>query len=269
MATPHHSTQSHGKQTGFGHALRVQMRVLGALVLREMRVRYGRSQLGYFWALMEPVAYVAIMTSLFSYIERPPPFGHSIALFFALGVIPFRLFSSISNQLTGAMDANRALLAYPIVRELDTVLARLILETMTGLTIFIIFMSALHIVEGVPGPAHPLRVLQGLSLIVLFGFGVGLTNAVILRRFPSWQNIFRIITAPLFFLSAVFYSLESLPTQARDLLTWNPLVHGIEMVRDGYYSHYRATGLDGDYLFACGLGLVFVGMFAERFYRLR
>ena len=29
------------------------------------------------------------------------------------------------------MNANRALLAYPIVRELDTVLARFILEAMT------------------------------------------------------------------------------------------------------------------------------------------
>lgn len=258
-----------GKRTGFGQALQVQIRVIGALVLREMSVRYGRSQFGYLWALAEPVAYVAIMTSIFTYAERPPPFGDSFALFFALGVISFKLFASTSTQLTSAMIANQALLSYPIVRELDTVFARLILEAMTGLAIFIIFMIGLQIVQGVHGPTHPLRVLQGLSLLILFAFGVGLTNAVILRRFPSWQQFYRIMTAPLFFLSGLFYSLESLPSQARDILTWNPIIHGVEMVRDGYYSHYRVSDLDGNYLLAWGLALTFIGMFTERFYRVR
>ena len=90
----------------------------------------------------------------------------------------------------------------------------------------------------------------------MFGFGVGLTNAVILRRFPSWQNIFRIITAPLFFLSAVFYSFDipadagARPTDLEPDSSTGSKWCVMDTIRD-----YRATGLDGDYLFACGLGL--------------
>ena len=79
---------SQGKLNPFNQALLVQTRVIGALVLREMRVRYGRSQLGYIWAILEPAAYVAAMTTMFSYLNQPPPFGASMPLFFALGIIP-------------------------------------------------------------------------------------------------------------------------------------------------------------------------------------
>lgn len=255
------------RQDTFRFALIVQIRVLGALVLREMRVRYGQSQLGYIWALLEPVGYVTIMTSLFVYVERPPPFGDNIALFFALGVIPFKMHVTISNQLTSAMNANRALLTYPIVRELDTIIARFILEAITTIVIFLVCILGLNLIYDIPGPSHPLRILQGIALVMFFALGVGLSNSVIIRWIPSWRNVYKILTAPLLFLSAVFYNFEELPTQLRDYVTWNPIAHGVEMVRDGYYAHYRATGLDGEYAFACGLALVVFGLFGERYYR--
>ncbi|MBU2531579.1 MAG: ABC transporter permease [Alphaproteobacteria bacterium] len=262
-------TRPPGRLTGFNQALLVQIRVIGALVLREMRVRYGRTQFGYVWALLEPIAYIAAITVIFTYLDRPPPFGSSMPLFFALGIIPFRLFNSIANQLTAAMQANLALLTYPIVREFDTVLARFILEVMTGLTVFILCVMGLYVYYELPWPSHPMRIIEGFMLICLLGFGIGLTNACIMRKFASWQNIFRMIMAPMIFLSGVFYSLASLPSEVRAIIAWNPVIHGIEIIRDGYYAHYRVVDLSEGYLLACGLGLTVIGMFAERFYRLR
>ena len=162
------ATQARGKRTGFQEALLVQTRVVGALILREMRVRYGSSQIGYVWALAEPVAYIAAMVAMFSYIDRPPPFGTSMALFFALGIIPFRMFANVSNQLTAAMQANEALLTYPIVRQFDTVLARFILEAMTSIAIFVICLGGLSLIDDhIRWPSHPLRLAEGLALILL------------------------------------------------------------------------------------------------------
>jgi len=254
---------------GFFQALVVQTRVIGALVLREMRVRYGRSQFGYIWAILEPMAYVAAMTAIFSYIDRPPPFGSSYILFFALGVIALRFYVALANQLTAAMQANEALLTYPIVRELDTVIARFILEAITAIVVFVICLYGISFVDDISFPAYPLRIAEGLGLIMLFGFGTGLTNACILRFFASWQNIFRMITAPLFFISGVFYSMASLPSEARAIIAWNPLIHGIEVIRDGWYAHYRTTDLNEGYLLAWGLFFTVLGLFMERFYRKR
>ena len=44
----------------FFQALAVQGRVISALTLRETRSRYGNSKLGFFWALFEPAAHVAV-----------------------------------------------------------------------------------------------------------------------------------------------------------------------------------------------------------------
>ena len=254
------------QQHGFKQAIRVQMRVLSALVLREMRVRYGRSQFGYLWALLEPIGYVAALTIVFTYAERPAPYGESLPLFFALGVIPFRLFIGLANQLTVAMSSNQALLTYPIVKELDTVIARFFLETITNLAAFVIILTGIWLFQDIPGPSHPLRMMQGLGLIMLFGFAVGLTNACIIRHFPSWQNLFKILTAPMIFISGIFYSISMLPSEARAALSWNPLIHGLEVVRDGYYSNYRTDAINENYLFAVGFTLLVIGIFLERFY---
>jgi capsular polysaccharide transport system permease protein len=253
-------------QNTFLYALTVQKRVLGALVLREMRAKHGKSQIGYVWALIEPVGYVAMMVAAFSYIDRNAAFGTSIALFYGLGVIPFKLFTLISNQLTGAMTSNRQLLSYPIVQSLDTVLARFFLESATSIVVFIVFLLCLSFVDDIPMPSDPLRIMQGFALLMLFAFGVGLTNAVIIRRIPSWQNAYKIMTAPLLLVSAIFYSFDTLPSELRYYVSWVPIGHGVEIVRDGYYSHYRLTDVSAEYIFGVGLVLTVIGLFGERYF---
>lgn len=250
----------------FKHALVVQLRVLGALVLREMRVRYGKSQFGYLWALAEPLGYITLLTVAFSYGGRTAVYGDSLPLFFALGVIPFKLFIGLGNQLTVAITANQNLLTYPIVRELDTILARFILECLTSVAVLVVFLFGIWVIDDIPGPSQPLQVVQGLTLIMLFGLGVGLTNAAINRHFVSWGNLYRILTAPMIFISGIFYSVSALPTEAQNILVWNPLLHGIEIVRAGYYSNYRADVVDANYLFTVGFSLLIIGLFLERFY---
>ena len=55
---------------------------------------------------------------------RSPPLGNSFILFYATGVIPFRLYAAMANQVAGAISSNRGLLAYPVVNPLDAVFAQ-------------------------------------------------------------------------------------------------------------------------------------------------
>ena len=250
--------------SSFTKALLCQARVVGALILREMRVRFGRSQLGYLWAVAEPLAYVAAFSAMFHFMDRHPPFGNSMALFFAAGVLPFQLFRNLGNQLAGSFSANQALLTYPIVQPIDTVVSRTILEVATSLFIILIVVSSFVISGSAPMPQNILRLFEALALLTLLGFGFGLASAVLITRINAWQNVSRLIMAPLLFLSGVFYSLDSLPMEARAILVWNPLIHGVEMFRDGYYSNYRAGEVAPMYLFICGLLLTFVALTLER-----
>lgn len=249
---------------GFTKSLQIQLRVVGALVLREMRVRFGRSQLGYLWAIAEPLAYIIAFSSMFYFFDRHPPYGNSMALFFATGILPFQLFRNLGNQLAAAFDSNQALLTYPIVQPIDTVIARAVLEVATALLIMLIVFGALFLAADTPLPNDIMRMLEALTLVSMLGFGIGLISAVVITHFRSWQNIFRMLMTPMLFLSGVIYSLDSLPPHFRDILAWNPLVHGIEAFRSGYYANYRSNDVDELYLLMWSLFATFIALAMER-----
>ena len=246
-----------------------QARVIGALILRETRVRYGRSQFGYLWALGEPVAYVTAFSAMFTFTGSHAPFGNSMALFYALGILPFTLYRNLGNQLMMAFESNEALLSFPIVKELDTVVARAILEAATMLVVMTLILSTIVTLGDAPLPGNPVKMAIALLGLVMLGFGIGLINAVLVAKFKSWQNIYTMTALPLLLTSGVFYSLESLPTKVSSFLSWNPIIHGVEGMRDGYYLNYRAGAVDISYLFWWGLIATLIGLAAERAIRIR
>ena len=48
------------------------LRVILALMLREMTTRYGKSTGGYIWAFAEPLGMIAILSAVFSMAIRTP-----------------------------------------------------------------------------------------------------------------------------------------------------------------------------------------------------
>ena len=56
-----------------------------ALIIREMATTYGTSPGGYLWALLEPVAGIALLTFVFTLALDTPPLGQNFAFFYASG----------------------------------------------------------------------------------------------------------------------------------------------------------------------------------------
>lgn len=242
----------------------IHIRVVFALLLREARVRHGRSRIGYTWALVEPALLIIVMTVFFSTFALQSTSSVEYALFFATGILPFQYFRNASSYLAGAFDSNQSLFNYPLVKPIDAIIARFVLDTCTVLLVMVMVLTFQVLVLKAPPPRYPAMMLLSVVLFGLLAFGVGLNLAVTRRVMPSISNIYSVIMGPSFFLSCVFYPLSSLPTQYRDLLGWNPLVHGVEGFRLGYYTAYRAPDLDLWYLFAWGLTLTFIGLARER-----
>ena len=248
-------------------ALRTHIRVILALVLREARVRHGRSKAGYTWAIVEPVLQVTILTMLFREF-RAGDGTTDFALFFATGVLSFNAFRNSAAYIMHSFEANRPLFNYPMVKPLDAVLARLILDAMTNLVVMLLVLSFQIVVMKAEPPKNlPLAALP-ILLMFLMANGAGLSLAVIKRFLPSIQNLYHIIMGPAFFVSCVFFSLSSIPTQYRDILWWNPLVHGVEGFRIGYFAEYAAQDVSLFYLFTWVVVLNcfgFVGEWLTRF----
>jgi capsular polysaccharide transport system permease protein len=248
--------------------LAIQSRVIGALILRETRSRFGRSQLGYLWAIAEPLLYIVSLALLFDAISRHSPFGSSVALFFATGLLPYQLYSRIAGALTNAFDANEALLAYPIVKPVDTLVARALLEIATSALVMILLLGGLIFFVDAPEPVSLHLMVLAIIGLSLNGFGLGAINAVISKPFPSWRQIYDVASRPLMLVCGVFFTLDTLPPGAREVVSYIPIAHGIELFRSGYYSGYRSTVMDVGYLFVFGLVLCLIGLAAERLMRL-
>lgn len=247
--------------------LRMQARVIGALILRETRVTFGKAQMGYLWAVFEPVLGTAALTVIFSIVTRHPPLGTSFALFFATGVLTFQIYQRLSTSLMAVFEANRGLMAYPLVKELDVVFARFLLIVATYLFVFVVFFGGLIMFDLADYPARLDQVLLALLATALIGLGAGLINAVIMLLWPTWKHLHGIISRPLFFISGVFFIPSAFPPDIRYILSWNPLLHCIDWFRSGYYHSYDSPTLDIGYLLMYTLVLLLIAFGSERVYR--
>lgn len=235
-------------------------RVTAALIVREMSTRFGSKPGGYLWAIFDPVAHVAIMTLVFQAIARIPALGLSFPLFFASGYLPFTFYLRMSSFMAGTMKANKALLSYPVVSPFDAILSRFILQLTTDALVALVILLAIVELSGATQAMNVSGMVEAAGAAALLGLGVGTINIVMFARFSLYEQIFGIISRPLFMISGVFFLPDSLPNPFRDYILYNPLVHIIMWFRSSMYSEYRADGLDKGYVIEFALVCFVAGL---------
>lgn len=246
-----------------------QARVVHAVALRETRTRFGAHQIGYLWALLEPVFWIMTFFGFFWLIGRTTPHGLELIPFLATGIIPYDLVMKTSDRVSGSIEANRALLFYPQVQTLDLALARGGLEVATFATVFIAIVGGHALFVRRLEVDDVLQVLLGMGLAGALGLALGLvlcaagvlTNAVDRVKGPLFR--------PLFWISGLFFTADSLPLRVREIALWNPILHCVEFVRDGWFTAYRSEGASVEYVLVWIIGLAFAGLTLERAVRRR
>ncbi|CTQ54733.1 Polysialic acid transport protein KpsM [Roseibium album] len=248
----------------FSRAFKRQFSITFALIVREMTTRYGTKFGGYMWAVLDPVLTIGILTAIFSAIARTPPLGRSFTLFFATGYIAFYMYRSTSDQVSSAVDANRALLNYPVVRPYDAIIARVILQIATLFVVNAMLFGCLYLVV----PFEKLRlepIFLASTIAIALGVGVGAANIVWFHLSQTYAQIWGIVNRPAFLVSGIFFLPESVPHPFKEYLMWNPLVHVVGLFRSGFYPTYRAAYVEMSYIvglaiFSLVFGLVLVWM---------
>lgn len=216
------------------------LRVVMALVLREMSSRYGKSTLGFLWALLEPLGGILILGLGFSLLVRSPPLGGSFFLFYATGFLPFSIYQNVAGMVSRSIEVNRPLLVYPAVTWVDAVIARFLLNFLTGVMVTCVLLTGLLMVVA-PGTSISMGpLIEATCLAGLVGLSVGMVNCVLTGLWPSWAQIWSIITRPLFLASGVIFMYEDMPHIVQQILWWNPLFHITSIMREGIYPTYTA-----------------------------
>jgi capsular polysaccharide transport system permease protein len=227
-----------------------------ALMLREMTTTYGRTPGGYAWALLEPIGAVAMITVVFSFglRLRSPSLGISFVLFYATGLLAFLTYQRVQGKITKAITFSRPLLFYPCVTYVDALVARFLLSYVTQLAVFCVVMTGIIMAFETRAVIDLPPILTSLALAGGLAVGVGTLNAYLMPVYPLWQSLWGIVTAPLFFISSIFYTYEDLPPFGQEILWYNPIVHLVGLMRAGFYPSYDP--LWASPLFVSGLSLV-------------
>jgi ABC-type polysaccharide/polyol phosphate export permease/Flp pilus assembly protein TadD len=247
-----------------------QWRVILALILRETRTRFGDSILGYGWALIEPILHITMLSLAFAVLMHGrPPIGTQFFLFYYTGLIPYHVFVHASSSMTYAVTSNGSLLQLPLVKTMDVIIARGLLELVTDLIVAVVILGGFLALGIGHLPNDFAGVAGALGVVWLLACGCGLVNAVTNAFCKSWDTIWNQVTRMLYFCSGIFYVPGMMPDWIRDILSWNPLLHGVDWFRSSFFVEYEPFWLDRTYL-AMAAGLTLLAGFAlERALRRR
>jgi len=171
--------------------------------------------------------------------------------------------------MTYAITSNGSLLQLPLVSTFDVVMARGLLELLTDTLVAIILLAGFGAV-GLGVLPHDFPGLSAsVATVWLFGCGVGFINAVLNAFFKSWDKIWAQVTRILYFCSGIFYVPGMMPDWIRDILAWNPILHGVDWFRSGFFQEYEPHWLDRCYLSADAVVTLLAGFGLERGLRRR
>ena len=241
-----------------------RLRVLFALVVREMGVKFGRSSGGYFWAIAQPLGGIMLLSIAFSLALRTPPIGTSFLLFYATGIIPFTMYQAMAGGVSGAIGSNKGLLNYPVVSVLDAIFAKFVLNFMTVTLVGLLLFWGIITFQGLHVTLDPAMLVLGTVMASAIGLGVGALNCVLFGFFPTWKNVWAVLTRPLFIVSGIFFTFESAPKAFQEVLWFNPITHAIAVMRSGIFGIYDPQFVSLPYVFGLSGGLFVVGAWLAR-----
>jgi capsular polysaccharide transport system permease protein len=250
--------------------LAVSWAVWQAVFLREALDRLFGMRFAWCWLLFEPVLHIGFTVILFSLIRVFSVGNADVVIWLMVGLLAFFLFRRTAVQVLHAIDSNKDFFAYRQVKPFDAALARAVLEAfiMVLITVILLVIAAMFGHEVMP--VDPLLVFVAAIGLWLFACGYGIITSVCMKLVPESKHVFNLLILPLYIVSGVIWHLRAIPMPYREWLMINPIAHGLELVRLGYFSDYHAVpGVSLWYLYAwTGCALCF-GLMLYRAFHLR
>lgn len=249
-----------------------QWRVLHALILRDIRTRFFGNGLGYLLFIAWPLAHMAILLGIYWVTGRTVPYGDSIIRFFAAGLIPIMSFQYMSRFIMMSAIINKPLLAFPAVTVMDILIARAMLEALAACCYSIILLLAMWVGGLNALPLDYTQAFLAMAASLLLGFGFGCVNGVITSVFPMWVTGYTLILIVAYISSGVVFVPSGMPEIVRSIMSYNPILHGVEWMRIAYIPGYPTDTVSKTYLVLWGIASVsaaFVSEKASRRLRLR
>lgn len=206
--------------------------LIWALGLKELRVRYKRSALGFLWSLLNPLLMMIILTIVFSTISRLPIRQYAVFLISAL--LPWTFFSQALSYSVESIVGNGELLkkvyidksVFPAAAVLSN-----IINFMLSMIPLLVLLAAMRF------PLYWTWVYLPFAaiMLILFAAGCCFFFAAANVFFRDVSHILQIVLSAWFYMSPIIYSMDFVPERFRVYLRLNPISYLLDGFRDPIY----------------------------------
>lgn len=253
----------------FRQALRTQLRVVGALLMREIITRYGRHNVGFLWLMLEPILFTTGVTVLWNMMHRAHGLRVEVTPFIVTGYASLLLWRNCSSRGLKAIEPNRSLLHHRNVKIQDIFIARMTLEVAGVTAAFIVLLVTVVMLGLMDVPRDMALLLAGWLFMAWFSVCLG----TILGCWSEYSDIVERLWHPvsyfLLFGSGTFYMVDWLPKAMQRVVMWVPMVHPVEMMRAGYWGNSARFHFDAWYILSVCLVMSVVALLSMADRRLK
>ena len=206
--------------------------LIWALALKELRVRYKRSVLGFVWALLNPLLTMLVMTIVFGNLLRFSLPHYSIFLLSML--LPWTFFAQSLAYSVESIVGNGELLKKVRISRLVFPVAALVSNIINFL---LSMVPLLLLIVAMRFPVHWTWIYLPIPMLGLFLFtlGAAFLFATINVFYRDVGHIIQVILQAWFYVSPIIYSLDFVPQHYRWLFRLNPLLYVLNGFRLSIY----------------------------------
>jgi capsular polysaccharide transport system permease protein len=183
-----------------------------------------------------------------------------VAAFAITGYSSVLLWRNTVNRCNMAIQANLHLLYHRNVTLFDVLIARICLELVGTTASFLILLMVFGWLGWLPPPEDPLTVVWGWLMLSWFGASLGMLIGSATAYSDLVERLWHPAAYLLFPLSGAAYMADWFAPSTRDILLWLPLLHGVELLRDGYFGASVRTHYDLGYMATVNLLVLFCGL---------
>lgn len=225
-------------------SIRLQIRVIGALLMREIHTRYGRENLGFLWVVGEPALFCIGVAIMWTAIKPAHEHGVPVTAFVITGYVPLVMWRHCVQRGVKAFEANGSLLFHRQVTPLDIILARVILEVYGSIIAGLLVSCAAILLGYMEPPADIGLMYMGLAYFIMFC----LASALLIASLSEMSDILERFVGAITYLSipfsGAFMMVDWVPQQLQAVLLWSPSVQALEMIRGGQFGSQVRTHYD-------------------------
>ena len=245
-------------------SVRVQFRVVHAVFLRELLTRYGRHNIGFLWIFVEPMIFTLGVTALWTATQSVHGSNLPIVAFAITGYSTVLLWRNMPSRCILSITYNSPIMYHRQIKPLDIYLGRIILEAVGASMSFVLLSAFFIFIEWMEPPEDILLVVFGWILVALFGASLAIFLASLSERFEIVERLWHPASYLVFPLSGAAFLVSALPTSAQDVVLYIPMVHGTEMIREGFFGTKVNAFYDVGYLVGTTLVMMTVGLALSR-----